>query len=215
MIFKDRTDAAEQLAQLLLTNSYFKRKSTRKRLVVVSLLRGGIPVGSIMAQRLGSKHYPLVVTKIPAPYNPELAIGALCFETIYLEKRVTESLGLTKLEISDQINIAREKFNSYLRRFKINRDGFVRKLSGAVVVLVDDGIATGATVKTALLYLKQKKPRKIILAVPVAPIDFDTRGFDMVFILYKDRSFSSVSQFYKQFPQVEDGDVLKILNSKF
>lgn len=215
MIFKDRNDAAHRLVVLLLAGSYFKRKTTQKRLVVISLLRGGIVIAAAIAKQLHSKHYPLVVTKIPAPGNPELAIGALCYETIYLEKRVTESLNLTKLEISGQITIAREKFNSYLGRFKIQKKGFSEKLRGAIIVLVDDGIATGATIKTALLYLKQKKPRKIILAVPVAPGDFDTRGFDKVFILHKDQSFTSVSQFYKHFPQVEDNEVLKILNSKF
>jgi len=215
MIFKDRAAAGEKLAALLKKDYYFKRSTTINKLVVVSLLRGGVVVGNVVAKSFNTKHIPLVVTKIPAPGNFELAIGALCFETIYLESQIIKSLGLEKIEISNQIEIAREKFNSYLRRFKVKKSIFSKELKNKIIVLVDDGIATGASIKAAYLFLKQYKPHKIILAVPVGPADFDNKGFDKIFILHKDASLSAVSQFYEYFPQVEDEEVRKILNSEF
>ena len=77
--------------------------------------------------------------------------------------------------------------------------------------MTDDGIATGSTVKAAILYLKSKKPKSIILAVPVAPTDFSTVGIDKELILHKNFAFGAVSQFYERFPQVEDQEVKKIL----
>jgi len=211
MIFKDRAQAGEKLAALLKKDYYFKRSITINKLIVVSLLRGGIVVGNVVAKSFNAKHIPLVVTKIPAPGNFELAIGALCFETICLEGHIIKSLGLTKIEISNQIEIAREKFNSYLKRFNIKKSIFFKELKNKVVVLVDDGIATGATVKAACQFLKQYKPHKIILAVPVGPADFDSGGFDKVFILHKDPLLSAVSQFYESFPQIEDEEVKNIM----
>jgi len=211
MIFKNRAAAGEKLASLLTNNYYFKRSTTLNKLVVVSLLRGGIVVGNEIVKSFKTRHLPLVVVKIPAPGNPELAIGALCFETIYLESQIIKLLGLEKIEISNQIKLAREKFNSYLKLFKIKKSIFSKELKNKVIVLVDDGIATGASIKAAHLFLKQYKPHKIILAVPVGPVDFDNKGFDKIFILHKDASLSAVSQFYEYFPQIEDEEVKNIM----
>lgn len=210
MLFKDRQDAGKKLATLLKTNPYIKRRLTESRGVVVSLLRGGIIVGDEIAQSLKIAHLPLVVTKIPSPDNPELAIGALCFDTTYLKKDIVASLSLDEKTIIDRIRMAREKFDSYIKRFKIEKSRY-DKLKDKIIILADDGIATGATSKTALLFLKQLKTKKIFLASPIAPVDFDTRGFDEDFILQKETAFSSVSQFYEDFPQIEDEEVKKIL----
>lgn len=209
MIFKDRADAGRKLLVRLFENQSIKKN--KQRVVVVSLLRGGIVVGDIIAKGLQVKHLPLVVTKIPAPYNPELALGGLCFDFTYLEKNVVNSLGLEKSEIVNQIGLAREKLNSYLARFGIKKSLYARSLKNKIVILTDDGIATGSTVKAAVLYLKSKKPKSIILAVPVAPTDFSTIGIDKELILHKSVVFGAVSQFYERFPQVEDQEVKKIL----
>ena len=200
----------------LLVRLYVDRdiKKGLKKVVVVSLLRGGVVIGDVIAKGLFCKHLPLVVAKIPASFNPELAIGALCFDTVYLEKDVLRSVNINKAAIRNQIEIARKKFTSYLKRFNLKQYMYARNLKGKIVILVDDGIATGSTVKVAFLYLKSKRPRSIILAVPVAPNDFDTRGFDKTFILTKDRYFSAVSKFYERFPQIEDEEVVKTLNVK-
>lgn len=209
MIFKDRRDAGRKLLVRLFEDRDIKKNL--KKVVVVSLLRGGIVVGDIIAKSLFCKHLPLVVAKIPAPLNPELAIGALCFSTVYLDKGVLQSININRTVIRNQIEIARKKLTSYIKRFNLKQYAYTRNLKNKIVILVDDGIATGSTVKAAFLYVKSKKPGSIILAVPVAPTDFDTRGFTKAFILIKDPHFSAVSKFYERFPQVEDEEVKKII----
>lgn len=203
MIFKDRAEAGKKLAEIL-------SKKNLKNLVVISLLRGGVVVGEEISRRLKINHLPLAVAKIPAPYQSELAIGALCFDFTYLESRIVISLNIDKPTIKKQVNIAKEKFRSYLERFNLKKSIY-KKIKNKIVVLVDDGIATGSTVKAALLFVKSLKPRKIILVSPVAPTDFINPGFDQLIILHYDPSFSSVSQFYLDFPQVEDEEIKKIL----
>ena len=212
MIFKDRQEAGRKLLVRLFQDQGIKKN--KHRVVVVSLLRGGIVVGDVIARGLNIKHFPLVVTKIPAPHSPELAIGALCFDVTYLEKTVVNSLGLEKSEIVKQIEIARKKFNSYLKRFAIKKSLYSRNLKNKIVVLTDDGIATGSTVKAAILYLKSKKAKSIILTVPVAPSDFSIVGVDKELILHKNFAFGAVSQFYERFPQIEDKEVNSILQKK-
>src|SRR3989344_8462324 len=114
MIFKDRADAGRKL----LVELYKERviKKNKRQVVVVSLLRGGIIVGEKIASGLQVKHLPLAVAKIPAPHNPELALGACCFDVVYLEKNVVNSLDISRVEIIVQINKAKDKFNSYLKR---------------------------------------------------------------------------------------------------
>jgi predicted phosphoribosyltransferase len=210
MIFKDRRQAGERLAGTLKNDPYIKRRWARSRVVAVSLLRGGIIVGDIIAKNLKIDHRPLAVAKIPAPGNPELAIGALSFDVTYLEPKVVSSLALDKATIQNQIGAAREKFKSYQQRFSLEEKKF-NQLKNKAVILVDDGIATGSSMKAALLFVKSKKPKKIFLAVPVAPTDFEGKGFDKVFILHRDLFLSAVSQFYENFPQVEDNEVKSIL----
>ncbi len=207
MIFKDRQRAADKLYQDLKKNLQIKKNS---QYCIVSLLRGGLILGTILAKKLKVKHLPLVVTKVPAPYIPELAIGAVCFEFTYLEPPVIHSLGLAKSEIHQQIKIAEHKFVQYCQNFHLSEDLY-GPLKKSVVILVDDGVATGASVKAALLFIRSKKPKATLLVAPVAAADTDLRGFDKLYILDRPSSFGSVSQYYKHFPQVEDDEVKKII----
>lgn len=202
MIFKDRQDAGEKLSEELLKDKNLLKG--RNNLVVVSLLRGGVVVGKIIAKRLDIEHIPLAVTKIPAPYNPELAIGSLCFDIIFLQKDIINNLSLQKEDIDKQISLARIKHSVYIQKYDLQKINYAKLLRNKIVIIVDDGVATGATAKAALLFAKSKKAKKVILAVPVAPTDFDIKGFDSVVSLHKDPFFSSVSQFYGSFPQGEE-----------
>jgi len=205
VIFKDRKEAGEKLAKVLL-------KKKLKSSVVISLLRGGIIVGQEVSKKLKIPHLPLAVAKIPAPSQSELAIGALCFDFTYLDPKLINSLNIDRETSKKQILIAKEKFRSYLKRFGLKKSNY--RLKNKVVILVDDGVATGSTVKAALLFVKSLKPHKIILATPIAPDDFENPGFDEVVIIHRDPSFSSVSQFYKEFPQIKDDEVGKIFSLK-
>lgn len=202
-MFKDRADAGVKLAASLKKTL---SSTESKKLVVLSLLRGGAPVGEIIAEKYSAIHLPLPVSKISSPFNPELAIGALCFEYVFTDPEIVRMEGLTRLKIREQIQKAQTKFESYLTRFGIGKNIY-KKLKGKVVVLVDDGIATGATVKAAYLFIRSMKPTKIILAVPGALAHFNMKGFDDEVILIKSVTFNSVSQFYELFPQVTDEEV--------
>lgn len=208
MIFKDRQDAARKLLQELKKDGVLK---DRANVVVASLLRGGAVLGRVLSTKLKVPHLPLACAKIGAPFNEELAIGALTFDVVYLEKRVIDSIGLSKSEIREQIARAKEKFKKYSQRFSIKKSSY-DVMSGKVIVIVDDGIATGATMKAAALFVKERGAKEVIVAAPVSAEDLDVSGIDRSIILHKDPHFSAVSQFYEEFPQVEDDEVKKILS---
>lgn len=212
-MFNNRQDAGRQLATLLEKKLLtFDGKIKRSNIFILSLLRGGIVIGAEIAKRLKCNHFPLVVSKIHSPFNEELAIGAVCYDAVYLETEVVSSLHLQPKEIRNEIGNAKRKFRQYVRRFGI-RKGEYTKLKGEVAIIVDDGIATGSSLKAAVLFAASQKPDKLYVVSPVAPVEFELRHVDGVFILKKESYFKSVSQFYKEFPQVEDSMVTKIIRS--
>jgi len=202
IIFKDRIDAGKKLADLIAQSDFFKKIKQKKAVVIVSLLRGGMVVGWQIAEKLNVKNLPLPVAKISSPGNLELAIGALCFSQVYWEKEILNFYFFSEKEISRQLNETRKKFLFYCQRFKVFEKDF-EQLKNKVVILVDDGIATGATITASFYFLKTKKPKKIILTSPVAPLDFKNPGFDKLFIYHKDENFSAISQFYEDFSPVK------------
>lgn len=206
MIFQDRTSAGKQLAGVIAKDQEIV--ASKKDLVVLSLVRGGAAVGYEIAKRLNCPHFPLVVKKIGAPGQEELAIGAVCNGEYFLDEVLINRIGISRKEVEDQIRKAKDKQREYLRKFATKKINF----QGKVLIIVDDGIATGASVQAAVKYLKKERPRKIILAAPVAPSDFDETSADWrinkVFILHKDQAFHAVGQFYQDFEQVEDDDIM-------
>ena len=206
MIFKDREDAANQLATLL----QLRLKSTPpSKIVVASLLRGGVPVGAVVANHLKCGHIALPVAKVGAPNNKELALGALCFDITYLEKNtIDQFLGMKRSEIVSQIELARKKFYSYVENFQIDELKTKVLIAGQNVIIVDDGIATGATVKAAALFVSMHRPHSIIIASPVVLGGFQAPRIELL-TLNIARSAHSISQFYRFFPQVGDEEVKK------
>lgn len=213
MIFKDRKDAGEKLAQVLINDPNIKRRLP-DRVVVVSLIRGGVVVGDIIAKKLKVKHLILPSIKIPASEDPELALGALCFNKIFLDREVLKMLPVSNNNLQRQTSLAKEKLKSYVVKFSINENVYKKIPKDSLIILVDDGIATGATVHAALLYLKSivySLDSTIYLVCPVAPRDFDASGFDKVIILHYDTDFLAVSRFYEYFPQVDDDEVKRLI----
>lgn len=208
MLFKDRRDAAAKLLQILKDDSLVKKNA--KNITIVSLLRGGVVIGDYLAKKLKAAHLPLVVAKIAAPHNEELAIGALCFDIPYLERSILQNLNLHKNEITHQIAVARYKFDTYIEEFEI-KEHVYDAIKNKLVIVVDDGIATGASAKAALLFLKTKGPKSVIFAAPVSSTDLNLPGYDKVIIAYQDALFTAVSQFYQNFPQIENNQVKKLL----
>ena len=210
MIFKDRLDAAEKLLEALEKDALIKR---RRNLVVISLLKGGVILGDVLSKKLKAVHLPLPVVKISAPQNEELAIGALVFDVVYLEKKVIDSLLLLKPMIREQISQAKEKFKDYSQRFPI-KEGDYKNLKGKTVILVDDGIATGATMKAAVLFVRERGASKVMVSSPVSAEDFNIPGVDKAIILQTDPYFTAVSKFYAQFPQITESEVKTLLKKR-
>ncbi|MFH1832930.1 MAG: phosphoribosyltransferase family protein [Candidatus Levyibacteriota bacterium] len=206
-MFKNREQVGGLLAQKL------KSFEGKKDVLVLGIPRGGVVVAKIIAQRLKLILDIIAVKKIGAPSNPELAIGALGPKSmVYLEENLISHLGVSISEIKS-LKAQKEKERKELEE-RLRGEKYAIDVKGKTIILVDDGVATGATVKCASIFLKKEKAKKIILAVPVISEEtFDEikTYFDQVIALSIEENFYAVGQFYSDFPQVGDNEVRNIL----
>lgn len=205
MRFRDRVDAGRVLAARLAP----LREADP---VVVGLPRGGVPVAAEIADALDAELDVVLVRKIGAPHREELAVGAVGEDGVTVRNdAVLHDLGLTWDDLADQVAHEREEIR---RRAAILRPGPRPDLRDRTVILVDDGIATGATVVAALRILRHLGAARIILAVPVAPPDA-LRALaplaDEIVCPAAPSHFSAVGQWYDDFTQVPDDQVRKLL----
>lgn len=205
-MFENREEAASKLCLKL------KSVVKDKDIAVIALVRGGVVLGKIIADYFRAPLDILVIKKIGAPLNNELAIGAVGPQnTAYWNNDLCKILGLSQKEKAELKREKERQRREQEKLFKIRHIDFKKKS----VILVDDGIATGATATVAAKFLRKSKAKKVILAVPV--ISKDTlinikEYFDMVLSLKIVKDFSAVGEFYKSFPQVENEQVVKLLN---
>lgn len=206
--FRDRDDAGRQLANRLagmnLTNP-----------VVLALPRGGIPVARPVAAALHAPLDLLLVRKIGVPTQPELAAAAIVdgeHPEIVLNRPVMSLVGLTEDEIDD---LAQPELWEIERRRKVYmKDKSPVSVEGRTAVVVDDGIATGTTVRAALSALRRRRPARLVLAVPVAPaetIEALRPLVDDVVCLQAPQDFYALSPFYQEFHQLTDAEVTRML----
>jgi putative phosphoribosyl transferase len=213
VLFRDRTDAAKQLAERLywLKNEIQESKSS---VVIVAVPRGGVVIGNIIASQLGAKLDLVVSRKIGAPFNPELAIGAVMPDGSYFLNDVAEMMNVSQDYIESQIEKEVKEIDRRLIEFRGNRE-YYNKLEDKIVVLVDDGIATGATILASAKWIKDKHNcRQLIIAVPLAPRDILedlNRAADKVIVLYTPEPFGAVGRFYNDFNQVSDDEVKEMM----
>ncbi len=206
-MFKDRKDAGTQLAEKI------KDYAGQRDVLVLALPRGGIVTGVEIANRLRAPLDVLIVRKIGHPWQPELAVGAIS-ETgsIVYNEDVVASVGVTKDYLRGEAARQREEIS---RRQQLYRNGQkLVNLRGKTVILVDDGVATGATMKAAVETLKRGQVRKLIVAVPVAPSYTAAelqRMVDVFVCLDIPEDFMSVGSYYENFMQVTDEDVTRLL----
>jgi putative phosphoribosyl transferase len=205
MRFRDRADAGRVLAARLK-----HLRSTNP--VVVGLPRGGVPVAAEVAAALGAQLDVVLVRKIGAPEREELAVGAIGEDGVTVRNEaVLRELGLSWDDLADQVERERAEVR---RRADILRPGSRPDLRGRTVILVDDGIATGATMVAALRVLRDLGVTRIVLAVPVAPPDSLAALAplaDEVVCPSRPRRFAAVGQWYDDFRQVPDERVRKLL----
>jgi putative phosphoribosyl transferase len=205
MRFRDRTDAGRVLAARLV---HLREADP----VVVGLPRGGVPVAAEVAEALEAQLDVVLVRKIGAPDREELAVGAVGEDGVTVRNgAVLRELGLTWDDLTDQIRREREEIR---RRAAMLRPGPRPDLRDRTVILVDDGIATGATVVAALRILRDLGAGHVVLAVPVAPPD-SLRALaplaDEIVCPATPRRFAAVGQWYDDFTQVPDDQVRKLL----
>jgi putative phosphoribosyl transferase len=217
-LFRDRIDAAKQLAENL---RWLKAEAKKEKaddennsVIVLAIPRGGIIVGDIIASELGVKLDVVISRKIGAPLNPELAIGAVMPDGSYFLNEVADVMNVPQHYIDSQTNIELKEIDRRLIDFRGSRD-YGNELEGKTAVLVDDGIATGATMLASARWIKEKNNcKKLLIAVPVAPEDIleDLNGIaDKVIVLYTPEPFGAVGHFYQDFAQVSDQEVKEIM----
>ena len=208
MIFSNREEAARRLADKL---AAYKGQNP----LVLAIPRGAVPMARIVAEALGGEFDVVLVRKLGAPGNPEFAIGAI------------DETGWAYLGPYAAMAGADE---GYIERAKARELETIRKRraqysplhppidpAGRIVIVIDDGLATGSTMLAALHALRQRAPQKLVCAVPVAPPDtLEKVGeqADEVVCLYAPENFQAVGQFYADFGQVEDDEVIALLSER-
>lgn len=213
VLFRDRTDAARQLAERLcwLKNEIEKSKSS---VVIMAIPRGGIIIGNIIAKELRTKLDLVVTRKIGAPFNPELAIGAVMPDGSYFLNDVAEMINISQNYIESQIRKEVKEIERRLIEFR-GRKEYDNKLEDKIVVLVDDGIATGATILASTKWIKDKHNcKQLIIAVPLVPreiLEDLNRAAGKVIVLYTPEPFGAIGRFYQNFKQVSDDEVKEIM----
>ena len=207
MIFANRTEAGRELASRLLNYA------NREDVIVLGVPRGGVPVAFEVASYLQAPLDVFVLRKLGVPGREELAFGAIASIGVrVLDSRVIESLGLTAADIE---RVTRAEMQELARRELTYRGGRPPlDVSGLTVILVDDGIATGSSMRAGVRALRQMNPAAIVVAVPVAPYSTCARlrrEVDDLVCLEMPEPFYGVGQFYDDFSQVSDAEVTKLL----
>lgn len=203
-LFKDRNAAAQELLSSL---EFLKGRSG----VVLAIPRGGVPLGRVVADGIGWPLDPVMIKKIGHPENPEFAIGATGLQDVFLEENGSDIDPRYLLEETARLQ---QLLSDRRKRFMHDREP--TEIAGKTVVIVDDGAATGKTLLSAVRLVRRSNPAAIIVAVPVASVEAAERlrsEADTLVCLHTPPGFFGVGQFYEEFPQVEDEEVEKLLNS--
>jgi predicted phosphoribosyltransferase len=207
-LFRDRKEAGRLLAEAL---SFLKAK--REELVVLAIPRGGVLVAKEVADALGAPLDLVITRKIGAPWNPELAIGAVTQDgEIITDPGLIAMLGVSGDYVKEEAARQVVEIGRRMREYRGDRP--YPSLARKTVVVVDDGIATGSTTRAAVQSLRRRGAAAVILAVPVGPPDTISelsKVADRVICLRTPQPFYAIGEFYSEFEQVEDDTVRKVL----
>ncbi|MGM0651162.1 MAG: phosphoribosyltransferase [Bacillota bacterium] len=206
MFFKDRGQAGEKLATLL---EQYKGQQP----LILAVPRGGVAVAKPVWEALGGELDLIITRKLGAPGQPELAIGAVSGDGfVMLNKDLTSQLNVTEDYIQEVAEQEKQEINRRLKLYRGSRPQ--PKINNRLVILIDDGIATGYTILAALRSLREKSPSRLVLAVPVGPPEtfgkLEKEVDDLVYIKAPE-NFAAVGQFYRKFNQISDREVAEIM----
>lgn len=205
--FESRREAGKQLGEAL--RSYAGNPFVR----VLGLPRGGIEIAYEIAMTLGAPLNAFIVRKLGVPGHPELALGAIASSnTAVFNQSVISALGISQSEIDSVIERERLELGKRERQYRIA--GGPLDVTGKVLIVADDGLATGASMKAAIEALRQKEPKWIVCAVPIAAesaLESMRRECDEIVCLHAAAAFESVSEFYEDFRQTTEEEVQTLL----
>jgi len=207
MIFSDRIEAGQKLASRL------AKYANRPDVIVLGLPRGGVPVAFEVAKALHAELDIFVSRKLGVPWQEELAFGAVASGGVrVLDEDIIASVGVSKEEIEQITANVKKEVERRERVYRGDRPPL--ELKGRTVILVDDGIATGSSIRAGVAALKQANPARIVIAVPVAPMSTCERlrgEVDEVVCVHEPHIFYAIGQFYEDFSQVTDEEVTNLL----
>ncbi|MFE1297253.1 phosphoribosyltransferase [Streptomyces sp. NPDC058731] len=210
MEFRDRTQAGRELAEQLRVR---QDKGALPHPLVLALPRGGVPVAREVARALDAPFDVLVARKIGAPFQEELGVGALAGDDPPLfDEWALRRMGLSHDDLAATVERERAELRRRERLYRRGRPAL--DLAGHTVILVDDGLATGATARAAVRWARRQRPERVVLAVPVAApesADLLSREADEVVCLHRPADFRAVGLWYEDFEQLSDDDVLDAL----
>lgn len=206
-MFEDREQAGKLLAEAL---GFLKGN---KNVIVLAIPRGGVVVAKEVADYIGAPLDLIITRKLGAPGNPELAVGAVTQDgESIVDPEMVKALRVSDSYLKDEAAKQSDEIRRRLASYRGNRA--YPRLEGKDVVIVDDGIATGSTVKAAIQSARRRKAALVILAVPVGPQDAITelsKIADRVVCLSTPEPFFAIGEFYQEFEQVDDETVTAIL----
>jgi putative phosphoribosyl transferase len=213
--FQSRIDAGQKIAERLIG---LKEDLTGKRshnIVVLAIPRGGIIIGDIVASELAARLDVVISRKIGAPNNPELAIGAVMPDGSYFSNQeIVDMLKVSQEYIDMQVVTQKEEIERRLASYRGKKE-YDNEFGDKIVILVDDGVATGATILASANWIKNKQQcKKLIIAVPVAPSSILENLYEVaddVLVLFAPKDFMAVGAFYHEFSQIGDDEVKEIM----
>lgn len=206
IIFRNRTEAGKQLAQEL---AAFAEKDA----LLLAIPRGGVVVAAEIARLLNFFIDLIIPRKIGAPYNPEVAVGAVTQDgTTLFNQRLIELLGISRRELEERVSDEVDEIQRRMVLYGAGRN--LGKSSGRQLIVVDDGVATGYTMQAALRSARSYGPKELIVAIPVAPrdiLELLEKEVDRAICMLVPENFYAVGQYYESFEQTNDEEVIQIM----
>tara|TARA_B100000315_G_scaffold54982_1_gene49187 strand:+ start:522 stop:1154 length:633 start_codon:yes stop_codon:yes gene_type:complete len=203
MRFKDRHEAGQRLAEKL------KEYRNKKDIIVLGIPRGGVEVAFEVAKRLKATLNIVVTKKIGHPFEAEFAIGAVSPGNYIVDEKYGDEAGKDYIK-----NTVKEMNKEIKRRYRAYTKGKMPEIKNKIIIVVDDGLATGFTMLAAVKYARSKNPKKLIVAIPVAAQDSFEKvkeASDEIICLHIPSFFGAVGSFYREFMQLEDREVKSYL----
>jgi putative phosphoribosyl transferase len=212
-MFNDRWEAGRILGEKV--TDYLRQTQVTERPLVLALPRGGVPVGSVVAEAIGGELDVMVARKVGLPGQPEFGVGAVTAQgPPLLDHRVLGRVGLTDDDLAPAV--ARERAEAVRRLREYRGEQAEPRVGGRLAVVVDDGLATGVTARAALRALRAQRPARLVFAAPVCAAD-SIAGVqaesDAVVCVHCPAEFGAVGSFYTNFEQTSDEEVVQLLNA--